>query len=285
MDGGRPRTAVVIEDDADTRALLQAILAEAGFTSQATGSGLEGVDLVRTGQPTLTTLDVVLPGIDGFEVARRLRSLSNTYIMMVTGRAEEIDVLMGLDAGADDYLTKPFRPRELRARIEAMLRRDQLRSQSLRAGAADESSTRSAPGADPATSGTGGPDLDQPQTDHPDQRQVAKEMLWLSHNGLRVNLAMRLCELEGQVVDLTRSEFALLVAIMLGERRVISKGSLALDLRGDADGYVSDADQRVVESHIAHLRRKLNDPVGSPRFIETVRGVGYRLTAARPGQG
>ena len=84
---------------------------------------MEGINAVREHQPILTTLDVSLPGIDGFEVARRIRSFSNTYVIMLSARDEEIDTLMGLDAGADDYLTKPFRPRELRARIEAMLRR------------------------------------------------------------------------------------------------------------------------------------------------------------------
>jgi len=102
---------------------------------------------------------------------------------------------------------------------------------------------------------------------------------WLSHNGLRINADMWLCDLDGAPVELTRSEFDLLLAIMQGNRRVISKDSLALELRGDyaSSGYVSDSDRRAVEVHMANLRRKLNDPVGSPRYVETVRGVGYRL--------
>ena len=114
---------MVIEDDADVRNLLSAILNEAGFVCVPAATGVEGINAVREHQPILTTLDVSLPGIDGFEVARRIRSFSNTYVIMLSARDEEIDTLMGLDAGADDYLTKPFRPRELRARIEAMLRR------------------------------------------------------------------------------------------------------------------------------------------------------------------
>src|SRR4051794_11795862 len=117
------RVAVVIEDDADIRNLLRAILGQAGFTCYAAESGDEGIEAVREHQPILTTLDISLPGIDGFEVARRIRAFSTTYVIMLSARDEEIDTLMGLDAGADDYLTKPFRPRELRARIEAMLRR------------------------------------------------------------------------------------------------------------------------------------------------------------------
>ena len=114
---------MVIEDDADVRNLLSAILNEAGFTCIPAATGIEGINAVREHRPILTTLDVSLPGIDGFEVARRIRSFSNTYVIMLSARNEEIDTLMGLDAGADDYLTKPFRPRELRARIEAMMRR------------------------------------------------------------------------------------------------------------------------------------------------------------------
>ena len=105
-----PRVAVVIEDDADIRNLLEAILGQAGFACHPAGTGPEGIEAIREHEPILTTLDISLPGIDGFEVARQIRSFSPTYIIMLSARDEEIDTLMGLDAGADDYLTKPFRP-------------------------------------------------------------------------------------------------------------------------------------------------------------------------------
>jgi DNA-binding response OmpR family regulator len=250
------RAAVVIEDDADIRNLLGAILSQAGFACHTRDSGLVGIEAVREYEPILTTLDVTLPGIDGFEVARRIRAFSSTYIIMLSARDEEIDTLMGLDAGADDYLTKPFRPRELRARIEAMLRRYPGASEDLSASA--QAAGEVAPVLDPGHQEEG----------------------WLSHNGLRLNPDMRLCEVDGILLDLTRSEFELLVAILVGQRRVISKNTLALDMRGDdagASGYVSESDRRAVEVHLANLRRKLNDSVSAPRFIETVRGVGYRL--------
>jgi DNA-binding response OmpR family regulator len=226
---------------------------------------------VRTYQPILTTLDISLPGIDGFELARRIRAFSGTYIIMLSARDEEIDTLMGLDAGADDYLTKPFRPRELRARVEAMLRRYRIEADG-----------------DPANDG--------PLRTASEARQDSKELRnggsvvdssdvgWLRHNGLAVNSDMRLCELDGKTLDLTRSEFELLLAILSGQRRVISKNSLALEMRGDdgVGGYVSESDRRAVEVHLANLRRKLNDPVSAPRFIETVRGVGYRLATKQP---
>jgi DNA-binding response OmpR family regulator len=245
--------AVVIEDDADIRNLLQAILQQAGFTTYAAESGAEGIEAVGAHQPILITLDISLPGIDGFEVARRIRAFSTAYIIMLSARDEEIDTLMGLDAGADDYLTKPFRPRELRARIEAMLRRYHA-SGGAEAGAGSTDRAGADPGQDEAG--------------------------WLVHNGLRINEEMWLCDVDATPVELTRSEFDLLLAIMQGARRVISKDALALELRGEyatSGGYVSDSDRRAVEVHMANLRRKLNDPVGSPRFIETVRGVGYRL--------
>ena len=258
------RVAVVIEDDADIRNLLRAILAQGGFTCYTAETGDEGIEAVREHQPILTTLDISLPGIDGFEVARRIRAFSSTYVIMLSARDEEIDTLMGLDAGADDYLTKPFRPRELRARIEAMLRRYHLPGLT-EAGTPVGTS-------DGAGHQRGGGSVVEDE-----------EPGWLEHNGLRINEEMWLCDVDGAAVELTRSEFDLLLAIMQGARRVISKDSLALELRGEyaTTGYVSDSDRRAVEVHMANLRRKLNDPVGSPRFIETVRGVGYRLADAR----
>ena len=122
----------------------------------------------------------------------------------------------------------------------------------------------------------------RPTDDEPDDD--GGEAGWLTHNGLRINAEMWLVDLDRAPLELTRSEFDLLLAIMQGARRVISKDALALELRGDyaSSGYVSDADRRAVEVHMANLRRKLNDPVGSPRYVETVRGVGYRLAEAQP---
>jgi len=274
MNLSPPRIAVVIEDDADIRNLLEAILGQAGFTCYAAASGAEGIEAIRTHQPILTTLDISLPGIDGFEVARQIRSFSTTYIIILSARDEEIDTLMGLDAGGDDYLTKPFRPRELRARIEAMLRRYHQNAPAM----ATPVHAGALPASDRPLEITVGPDDVIAAGEH------NAESGWLSHNGLRINADMWLCDLDGAPVELTRSEFDLLLAIMMGARRVIAKDALALELRGEyatAGGYVSDSDRRAVEVHMANLRRKLNDPVGAPRYIETVRGVGYRLAEAQ----
>ena len=239
------RRAVIIEDDPDTADLLAIVLNQAGFRTFTAADGVRGLELIRAHEPLLTTLDVNLPGIDGYEVVRRIRAFSVTYVIMLSARHDEIDTLTGLNSGADDYLTKPFSPRELRARIEAMVRRNEFEHL-----VAD--------------------------TDHPGPDGDSRSD-WLQHNGLRLHPEMRLVELDGEPVDLTRTEFDLLSAMLHRSRRVLSKDELAAFTHNDVNGYILDADRRSIESHIANLRRKLSDSATRPRFIETVRGVGYRL--------
>lgn len=250
------QVAVVVEDDPDIRALITDVLDQAGFTVYPAGSGGEGLELIAAHQPIITTLDVSLPGMDGFETARRIRAISGTYIVMLTARADEIDTLQGLQAGADDYVTKPFRPRELRARIEAMLRR-------------------------PRTFGL--PDLPAgveatvPNTPAP----APDEAGWLEHKGLRLHPDMRVAVADDETLDLTRSEFDILNDLLSAGRRVVGKNELALMLRGESHlgiGFVSDHDTRAIEVHVANLRRKLGESAAQPRWIETIRGIGYRLT-------
>ncbi|MHC2998120.1 response regulator transcription factor [Microbacterium sp. HJ5] len=245
-----PRVAVVIEDEEDIRSLLSAVLAQAGFEVHGAGNGQDGLDLVVEHQPLVTTLDVNMPGMDGFETAKRIRAVSTTYIVMLSARTEEIDALQGLEAGADDYVAKPFRPRELRARIDAMLRRP--RHNVTAAPAAVEAS-------DPASD------------------------TWLEHQGLRLNPDMRIVTIDGDDLELTRSEFDILADLLAAGRRVRGKSDLALMLRGEqftGSEFVSDSDARAIEVHVANLRRKLGESPTNPRWIETVRGVGYRLTAS-----
>ncbi|MFT4216326.1 MAG: response regulator transcription factor [Micropruina sp.] len=244
------RSAVIIEDDPEIADLIAVVLTQAGFRTHIAADGVRGLELIQEWEPMLTTLDVNLPGIDGFEVVRRIRSFSATYVIMLSARRDEIDTLMGLNSGADDYLAKPFRPRELRARVEAMIRRREL--EQLNAAGHPADSAEESDGND-----------------------------WLHHNGLRLHPEMRLVELDGEPVELTRTEFDLLSAVMQRSRRVITKDELAAFARNDMHSYVVEADRRSIESHIANLRRKLSDSVTKPRFIETVRGVGYRLAKAQ----
>jgi two-component system OmpR family response regulator len=314
------RTAVVIEDDADIRQLLETVLEQAGFETVSAANGLDGVEAVRTHNPLVTTLDVSMPGIDGFEAAKRIRAISSTYIVMLTARGDEIDTLQGLDSGADDYMTKPFRPRELRARIEAMLRRPRANGEAPATPAsvpAPPAPVQSAP-VDVAPAQVAPTQAAAAQVATPPAQQaaslpdptivhetVARHVApvgqsvvpiimqpavaasddaegWLVHRGLKLSPATRIVEVDGGEVDLTRSEFDLLQALMESRRRVRSKADLALMLRGESyitAYYVSEADKRAIEVHLANLRRKLADSTVAPRFIETVRGVGYRMTA------
>ena len=296
------KTAVIIEDDPEIRHILAEVLESAGFSTVSVGNGIDGVRAVLTYKPLLTTLDVTMPGIDGFEAARRIRAQSDTYIIMLTGLQDEADVVAGLGAGADDYLLKPFRPRELRARVEALLRRARTGPQQT-AGLAQESSGPSFPGARPAT--TPLPIARQPLDGTPapvrstivptaaagadieaSARLVALEANgggeWLVHRDLRLHPESRIVLMGGADLELTRTEFDLLAALLESKRRVRSKADLTLVLRGESyvtSYYVGDADKRAIEAHMTNLRRKLGDSPTSPRYIETVRGVGYRLTS------
>lgn len=308
-----PRVAVVIEDDDDIRHLLETVLTQGGFQVITAGNGLDGLEAVRRYSPLVTTLDVNMPGMDGFETARRIRDFSETYIIMLTALGEEIDAMQGLDAGADDYILKPFRPRELRARVEAMLRRPRAMATDAPAAAPVAPVVQQAAVAPPVVAA---PEPVQPAAvEMPAPAVLADQHLpaafqprpvapqnatappavqpvavvdddgWLEHNGLWVNPQTRVVQQDGVEIDLTRSEFDLLAGLMRTTRRVRTKADLVLLLRGESyvtSHFVSDADKRAIEVHLANLRKKLGENPSAPRWIETVRGVGYRLTAADP---
>ncbi|MBT1002485.1 response regulator transcription factor [Paenarthrobacter sp. DKR-5] len=241
--GQRP-VAVVVEDDPEIRQLVGLVLGQAGFQVSSAGSGTEGVELARSERPTVVTLDVGLPDIDGLEVSRRIRTFSDAYILMLSARGEELDVLLGLQSGADDYLTKPFRPAELRARVQSLQRRPR--------GAAAAS--------DAPASGT--------------------HCALIRHRGLELDAAGYATTVDGRPVELTRTEFDLLRCLLESGREVRTRIHLVRALRGepeDSRSWVSTMDERAVEAHLGNLRRKLGDDPKSPRWLETVRGVGYRL--------
>jgi DNA-binding response OmpR family regulator len=229
------RSAVVIEDDADVRALLSELLRQSGFEVIEAFTGGDGLEAVTARDPDLVTLDLNLPDLDGMEVCRRIREISDAYIVMLTGRPDEIDRLLGLETGADDYLTKPFSPRELRARVGAMMRRPRRRTAADAAG--DETSTV------------------------------------LKHGDLQVDVDARIAKIGDREIDLTRTEFDLLVALLSGPRRVWSRDTLLRTVWGTE--WVNDG--HLVEVHMGNLRRKLGDDPRSGKYIRTVRGVGYRL--------
>ncbi|MBT1635104.1 response regulator transcription factor [Clavibacter tessellarius] len=294
MDSGR--VALVIEDDGDIRQLLEVVLRQGGFEVHSAGTASEGVRLAEEVAPDVITLDVGLPDFDGFEAARRIRLVSDAYIVMLTAQGEEVDTLLGLEAGADDYIVKPFRPRELRARISAMMRRPRggdspAAPATPAAGAPDASAA--APSASPddadpadeavqpaafATTMTVSPAL--PTESAPDDDADADV---LRHNGLVLDEGTRHVTVDGEPVDLTRTEFDLLASILASGGRVRTKGDLVRDIRSGSYAVSSstEPEERAVEVHLGNLRRKLHDDPRQARWIQTVRGVGYRLAPPR----
>ncbi len=228
----RPRAGariLVVDDDERIRELLTLYLERDGYRPVEAIDGAAALRAAGTSRFDLVLLDVMLPGIDGLEVCRQLRETTDTPIVLLTARSGDSDKIVGLDLGADDYIVKPFSPRELMARVRAQLRRRHA-----------------------------------PTTDLP---VLAADRLELDPNRMLVSV-------NGRAVDLTASEFRLLHAIMQRPMRVFSRDELISVLHGEDDPGVID---RTVDVHLGRLRRKLDDPASLPRFIGTVRGVGYRF--------
>ncbi|WP_152189077.1 response regulator transcription factor [Georgenia satyanarayanai] len=227
-DVNLPRV-LVVDDEAPLARLAASYLERHGFEVQVTGDGSDAIERARQWRPGVIVLDLGLPGADGIEVCRTVRTFSDCYIVMLTARVEEVDKLIGLSVGADDYVTKPFSPRELVARVRAMLRR---------------------PRQDTGPHGAGA-----------------------SFGPLTIDLLGREAFIEGKPVALTRTEFDVLAALASRPTMALSRRQLIELVWGP--GWVGD--EHLVDVHIAHLRRKLGDDATAPRFVKTVRGVGYRM--------
>ncbi|HYO44103.1 MAG TPA: response regulator transcription factor [Candidatus Limnocylindrales bacterium] len=248
----RPHRILVVDDEPPIVELLTGYLEREGWLVESAGDGPAALEAVHRFDPDVIVLDVMLPGFDGVEVCRRLRAFSDAYVLMLTARGEEIDRIMGLTVGADDYLVKPFSPREVVARIKALLRRP-------RASQAGPATVGTAVG---PWAGAGIPG------DAPTAGTVP--------DGLEVDAGRRLVRVDGSPVDLTALEFNLLALLAREPGIVVARATLLESLWGQ--DYAGD--DHLVDVHIANLRRKLGDEPVSPRFVETVRGVGYRLREA-----
>ncbi|HSK24403.1 MAG TPA: response regulator transcription factor [Egicoccus sp.] len=220
---------VVVDDERPLTALVTRYLEREGYEVHVAYDGPTALDVIAEVDPDVVVLDLMLPGIDGLEVARRIREHADPYVVMLTARTDEVDRIVGLRVGADDYVTKPFSPNELVARIQAMLRRPRR----------------------PA------PPTDRVRT----------------FGDLRIDPEAREVTRGDTPVELTRLEFDLLDVLSGQPRRVFSKELLLDEVWGSA----SYRDDHVVAVHIANLRRKLGDSGEEPRYIRTVRGVGYRM--------
>ena len=212
---------------------------------------------MRAQDPDLVTLDLGLPGMDGIETCRRLRELSDAYVVMITGRDEEIDRLLGLETGADDFLTKPFSVRELKARVNALFRRPRrVDPRGLAAPVAASAEEPAAP-VEPAVPAP------VPLPDH--------ELL--EHGPLRVDVDGRRAFHRDTEMSLTRTEFDLLTELMRTPARVWTREALLRSVWGT--DWATDT--HLVEVHVGNLRRKIEAGEKGVRLIRTVRGVGYRM--------
>jgi DNA-binding response OmpR family regulator len=221
---------LVVEDDRKTASLVALYLQREGFETLMAHDGQTGLALARRHRPILVILDLMLPKLDGWEVCRQLRRDSDVPVIMLTARGDEIDRVSGLTLGADDYVVKPFSPRELVARAKAVLRRT----------------------------------ISQPLP--PEDLLTADELVLDTHK--------RTVTLAGRPLSLTPHEYALLKALMTAPGRIFTRDELLERLYPRGEATVID---RVIDVHIGKLRHKIENDPATPRYILTVRGMGYQF--------
>jgi two-component system response regulator RegX3 len=233
MAGMNGRTILLIEDESSISEPLAAALSREGFEPAVADTAADGVEAFRSRSPDLVLLDVMLPDGDGREVLREIRSMSRTPVILLTARGEELDKVVGLELGADDYVVKPFGAAELIARIRAVLRR---------------------------TSATGA------------QATVVSS---LQVGDITMNLDTHSVSHGDDLLDLTLKEFDLLHMLIERAGRVVSRTEL-MDEVWDTNWYGST---KTLDVHVSSLRKKLGDDPERPRYIHTVRGVGFRFSS------
>ena len=234
------RRILVVEDDVKIADMLTNYLHMAGYTSDVCSDGLQAVVSIKSNPPALVLLDLMLPGIDGLAACHAVRQFSNVPIIMVTARVDEIDRLLGLDTGADDYICKPFSPREVVARIKALLRR------------MDGGLTEGGAG------GAGGADL------------TASNPAAIA---FQINEASQQINWNGKPLALTPVEFRLLRALLSRPGQIMARSRLLDTLHHD----MRDTSDRAIDSHVKNLRRKLDQAGAGQAAITSVYGAGYRL--------
>ncbi|APE15460.1 response regulator transcription factor [Mycolicibacterium pallens] len=230
--------ALVVDDEKPLADVVASYLEREHFEVTVCLSGVDALSVARQVDPDVVVLDLGLPGIDGLEVCRQLRTFSDAYVVMLTARDTEVDTIVGLSVGADDYVTKPFSPRELVARIRAMLRRPR---------------SVSAPAAP----------LGEPHTESPPR----------VFGPLSIDVSSRQVLLDDTPISLTRTEFDILAALSSRPGVVWTRRQLIDAVWGEP--WVGN--DHLVDVHVGHVRRKLGDNPAEPKFVLTVRGVGYRM--------
>jgi DNA-binding response OmpR family regulator len=242
---------LVVDDEESIVHLIAYNLRRAGYDVLTAANGEDALAVARQASPDLVILDLMLPGMDGFDVLKELRRGAEIPVLLLTARGEEIDRVVGFELGADDYVTKPFSPRELVGRVKAILRRTRR-----------DEPTQASPQA-PTTSptpGPAGPDSDA-----------------LIFGPLSINFVTYEVVREGTQIDLTPTEFQILKVLAQSPNRVFTRDELVDRVMG-ADFF---GDVRTVDVHIRHLRSKIEENPSEPKFIETVRGAGYKFAGAK----
>jgi DNA-binding response OmpR family regulator len=230
-------TVLVVEDDLVLRETLEYRLVKDGYDVVVAADGCTAIERARASHPDIILLDVMLPGIDGFEVCRVLRQEMTTPIVMLTARTDEVDRIVGLEIGADDYVTKPFSMRELLARIKAQIRR-------VRMLTAPEDCALPLPAPDP-----------------------------LCFGNLEIDLKRCEVRVDGELLQLKPKEYDLLASFAQRKGQVLSRDQL---MRSVWD-WQDSSQSRTVDVHIRWLREKIEVDPSNPRRIVTVRGIGYRF--------
>ena len=253
---------LIIDDEKSVHNVIGAYLQVEGYEYKSAMDGNSGLEIARSFKPHVIVLDVMLPGLNGIDLMTRLRRESEVYVIMLSARTEEVDKIVGLSVGADDYLTKPFSPRELIARIKAALRRISTSSiQAISTSSIQASSSGSIQGVSAGSTPGGLADTAQPGL------SAEEDQLVFAH--IRISPMERRVWVDEQLIELTTVEFDLLMILAKHHGKVLSRQQLLEKVWG----YDYYGDTRVVDVHIGHVRQKL----GSDTYIETVRGIGYRF--------
>lgn len=229
---------LIVEDEISLQETLAYSLKKQGYEVVITGDGPSALDVVRSSKPDLILLDIMLPGMDGFEVCRKLRSEVSTPVLMLTARDDEIDRVVGLEVGADDYLTKPFSMRELIARVKAMLRRVKIIRDEI--------------------------NLIHSGTD---------QSSFFEFDKIKIDLGRRELRVDNKIVNLKPKEFELLIYLIRHKNQVLSRDQILESVWGWE--YIGDS--RTVDVHVRWLREKIEDEPSNPKRIITARGAGYRF--------
>jgi DNA-binding response OmpR family regulator len=266
---------LIIEDEANIAQIIKLYLEQANFTTLVASDGAAGLEMHAREHPDLVILDLMLPALDGMEVCRRIRAWANTPILMLTARQSEEDRIAGLELGADDYLVKPFSPREVVSRVKAILRRASTPAQL--AGVEGTGSNVSENGAHTSAVLTSLPDAHSGATSFKVEsaNRGRTDTEELHYGKLRISIPARRVEVNGFNVTLTAKEFDLLVTLASAPDRVFTRETLLDKIWG----YSFLGDGRTVDVHIGTLRKKL-EAAGGPVYsspIKTVWGVGYKF--------